>query len=110
MPLILGFSIVGSFAVNNATYGIVIMLVFGVLGFLMEENEIPVAPCILGIVLGPLVEENFVTSMIKSNGSFLAFFERPIAGVLGVFTILVVLSPLISMVVRRMRGPATKTA
>ncbi|APF36987.1 TctA family transporter [Chelatococcus sambhunathii] len=110
MPLILGFSMVGAFAVNNTAYGIVIMLAFGVLGFLMEENDIPVAPCILGIVLGPMIEENFVTSMIKSDGSFLAFFERPIAGALGVFTILVVLSPLIGMALRRMRRPAANAA
>src|SRR5690606_37270839 len=110
MPLILGFSMIGAFAVNNTAYGIVIMLAFGVLGFLMEENDIPVAPCILGLVLGPMIEENFVTSMIKSDGSFLAFFERPIAGVLGVFTILVVLSPLIGMALRRMRRPATNAA
>ena len=63
------------------------MLAFGVLGFLMEENGFPVAPAILGIVLGPMLEGNFFNSMIKANGNFIAFFERPIAGVLGVVTI-----------------------
>ncbi len=65
------------------------MLVFGMLGFLMEENGFPVAPVILGIVLGPMLEQSFVTSMIKSDGSFLAFFARPIAGGLGAVTLLV---------------------
>jgi TctA family transporter len=55
----------------------------------MEENDIPIAPCILGIVLGPLLEQSFVTSMIKADGSFLAFFERPIAAGLGLFTLFV---------------------
>jgi TctA family transporter len=95
MPCILMFCIVGAFALNNSVFGVVVMLVFGVLGFVMEENDIPVAPCILGIVLGPMLEENFVTSMIKSDGSFLAFFERPIAGALGVATALVWIVPLL---------------
>ena len=97
MPCILMFCIVGAFAINNSVFGVTIMLVFGVLGFLMEENEIPVAPCILGIVLGPMLEENFVTSMIKSEGSFIAFFERPIAGTLGVATLLVWIVPALLM-------------
>jgi TctA family transporter len=42
---------------------------------------------VLGIVLGPLVEENFMTSMMKSDGNLLGFFERPIAAVLGVITL-----------------------
>jgi TctA family transporter len=95
MPCILMFCIVGAFAINNSAFGVTVMLVFGVLGFLMEENRIPVAPCILGIVLGPMLEENFVTSMIKSDGSFLAFFERPIAGGLGIATLLVWIAPLL---------------
>jgi putative tricarboxylic transport membrane protein len=95
MPCILAFCIVGAFATNNSSFNIIIMLVFGVLGFFMEENEIPIAPCILGIVLGGMLEANFVTSMIKADGDLLAFFERPIAAGLGVFTILVWASPLL---------------
>lgn len=103
MPVILAFCIVGAFATNNATFNIIVMLVFGVLGFVMEENEIPIAPCILGIVLGGMLEANFVTSMIKSEGNFFAFFERPIAAGLGIFTILIWASPLILRGVRAMR-------
>jgi putative tricarboxylic transport membrane protein len=89
MPVVMMFCIVGAFAITNSPFAIGVMLAFGLLGFLMEENGYPVAPVILGIVLGPMLEQNFVTSMIKSDGSFIAFFERPIAGVLGAATILV---------------------
>jgi TctA family transporter len=109
MPCILMFCIVGAFAINNSVFGIVVMLTFGILGFIMEENDIPVAPCILGIVLGRMLEENFVTSMIKSNGSFAGFFDRPIAGVLGVATILVWFLPLLMMLWSR-RGGRPHTA
>ncbi len=95
MPVILLFCIVGSFAINNSVFGVILMLIFGVLGFLMEENDIPIAPAILGLVLGPMLEKNFITSMIKSDGSFVAFFERPIAAGLGVFAIAVWCIPIL---------------
>jgi TctA family transporter len=87
LPLILVFCVVGSYAMTNSIYGVIIMLVMGVAGWVLEENGFPVAPIILGLVLGEMFEHNFMTSMIKADGSFLAFFERPIAGVLGVLTV-----------------------
>ena len=95
MPVILLFCIVGSYAINNSVFDVGVMLVFGLLAYLMEENGFPVAPTILGVVLGGMLEENFIKAMIKSDGSFLGFFSRPIAGTLGVITILIWLSPLI---------------
>ncbi|MDI4664069.1 tripartite tricarboxylate transporter permease [Xanthobacter autotrophicus] len=106
IPLILMFCIVGAYAVNNSAYGVVLMVVFGVLGFLMEEHDIPVAPCVLGIVLGKMLEESFVTSMIKSDGNLLAFFERPISAGLGVVTLLVLILPVWSAI-RARRAAAT---
>ena len=106
MPIILMFCIVGSFAINNSIFGVGIMLVFGILGFLMDENGIPIAPAILGLVLGPMLEQNFITSMIKADGDPLAFFERPIAAGLGLFTILVWSIPLVALLLRRRRAAA----
>ena len=89
LPVILLFCIVGSFAITNSPYGILVMLIFGILGWLMEENGIPVAPLVLGIVLGELLEQSFLTSMMKADGDPTAFFTRPIAGTLGALTLLV---------------------
>ena len=87
MPLILVFCVVGSFAINNSVFGIGIMLVIGVLGWLMEENDFPLAPAILGLVLGEMLESTFMTSMMKADGSLLGFFQRPIAAGLGIVTL-----------------------
>jgi putative tricarboxylic transport membrane protein len=87
VPVILMFCVVGSYAMTNSPYGIIVMLVMGMVGWIMEENGFPIAPAILGLVLGEMLEQNFMTSMIKSDGAFLGFFERPIAGTLGVMTI-----------------------
>ncbi len=103
MPVILLFCIVGSFAINNTVFGVTLILVFGVLAFVLENNGFPVAPAILGMVLGNLLEENFVTSMIKSDGNMLMFFTRPLAGALAFFTIVVLLWPVASYFWRRYR-------
>jgi len=89
MPIILLFCIVGAFAINNTVFAVTVILVFGVLAYFMEENGFPIAPAILGVILGTMLEENFITSMIKADGRFAAFFERPIAATLGIATLLV---------------------
>ena len=103
MPLILLFCIVGSFAINNSLFGVIVMLIAGVIGFFMERWGFPVAPTILGVVLGTMLEENFFSSLIKADGNFFVFFERPIAGVLGAATLLIWFWPVLRGVVRRAR-------
>jgi putative tricarboxylic transport membrane protein len=103
MPVILLFCIVGSFAINNTVFGVGIMLFFGVAAFLLEENGFPVAPAILGVVLGGMMEENFVTSLIKSDGSLATFFTRPIAMWLAVFTFVIMFWPVFMWLWRSLR-------
>jgi TctA family transporter len=105
MPVILMFCIVGTFAINNTVHGVGVMLVLGLLAYIMEENGFPIAPAILGLVLGGLLEDSFMTSMIKSNGDPVAFFERPVAAILGVVTIAIWLSPILLRLRRLQTGP-----
>ena len=106
MPVILMFCIVGSFAINNTVFGVTVMLILGVMAYLMEENGFPVAPTILGIVLGPMLEDNFMSSMIKADGDLLGFFSRPIAATLGALFILLWLVPLAGVLRARRHAPA----
>jgi TctA family transporter len=94
MPLILLFCVVGSFAINNSMFGVIVMGVAGVIAFFMERWGFPVAPTILGVVLGTMLEEHFFSSLVKADGNLLAFFQRPIAAALGVVTLLIWLWPL----------------
>ncbi|GAB5373629.1 MAG: tripartite tricarboxylate transporter permease [Acuticoccus sp.] len=87
MPLILLSSLVGAYAITGSVMAIWIVLALGVIGFFMEENGIPMAPAILGIVLGRVLEDNFMLSMLKSQGELGAFFDRPVAAVLGAITV-----------------------
>jgi putative tricarboxylic transport membrane protein len=95
LPVILLFCIVGSFAINNSIFGVLLMLVFGIIAYLMEENGFPVAPAILGMVLGAMLEEHFIRAMIRADGNFMVFFERPIAGGLGALALAVMCVPLL---------------
>jgi len=108
MPLILLFCIVGSFAINNSGFGVAVMGVAGVAGFFMERWGFPVAPTILGVVLGTMVEEQFFASLIKADGNFLVFFERPIAGTLGVLCLLIWLWPAARWLRRPRSAPAAR--
>ncbi len=84
---ILLFCVVGSYAITNSMFGVAVMVAMGVIAAILEANRFAVAPIILGIVLGPLVEQNFTTSMMIARGDPLAFVERPIAAVLGIATL-----------------------
>ena len=104
MPLIMLFCVVGTFAINNTMFDVGVMLIAGVAAYLLEENGFPSAPAILGVVLGGMLEENFVTSMIKSEGNPLAFFGRPIAATLGVLTLAAWFLPPLIRRLRRLAG------
>jgi putative tricarboxylic transport membrane protein len=88
MPIILMFCVVGAFAINNSPFDLWLLLGFGLLGWFLEAHGYPVAPAILGILLGKMLEEHFITSMLKADGHLLAFVDRPIAAGLAVFTVL----------------------
>ena len=105
MPVILLLCAVGAFATGNNLFAVVLVAVFGCLGFVMERNGYPVAAMVLGIVMGTMVEQNFVTSLIKSDGDVLPFFERPVSGALAAMTFGALLWPLCVWVLRRLRGP-----
>jgi TctA family transporter len=95
MPIILMFCIVGSFAINNSTFDVGIMLATGILAYIMEANDIPVAPAVLGLVLGRMLEDSFMISMIKSQGDLSVFFSRPVSAFLGVVTLFLWSTPLL---------------
>lgn len=102
MPVIMVFCAVGAFgAAGNNLFAVLIVAAFGILGYIMEENGYPVAAMVLGIVMGTMVEQNFVTSLIKSDGSILPFLSRPIAAFLAFFTFLALFWPLIAWLKRQ---------
>jgi TctA family transporter len=101
MPGILMFCIVGSFAINNSIFDVGMMMVMGVTGYFLEANGFPVAPVVLGIVLGPIVEKNFMMSMIKTDWDATQFFTRPVSAILCIITIFIWFSPIFMALLER---------
>jgi TctA family transporter len=103
LPVILVCCAVGAFATGNNLFAIVLVAIFGAIGYVMENNGYPVAAMVLGIVMGTMVEQSFVTSLIKSDGSLLPFFERPVSAILAAMTISALLWPVFIWLWKRTR-------
>ncbi|HTP99401.1 MAG TPA: tripartite tricarboxylate transporter permease [Casimicrobiaceae bacterium] len=78
-PAALFFIAIGVYSTNNSLFEVYEVLVFGIFGAILMALEFPIAPILLGYVLGPLVEENFRRALLLSNGDLLVFFEKPIS-------------------------------
>lgn len=78
-PLILLFCVIGAYSINNNVFDIIVMVIFGILGYLFKKFGYEAAPLILCFVLGPMFEVNLRRSLLISQGSFSIFFTRPIA-------------------------------
>jgi len=97
---ILVFSTLGVYSISNSFTDLVVAYAIGLVGLLMRRYDIPIAPAILGAILGPLVETQFRRSLELSGGDFLVFVERPLSAVVLALALAVILLPVLS---RRMR-------
>ncbi len=79
-PLIVLVCIIGVYSINNSTFDLWLMIIFGILGYVMRKCDYEPAPLILAYVLGPMLEQAMRQSLIISNGSFMIFVSRPISG------------------------------
>jgi len=94
-PLIILFCLIGSYSINNSSVDVLIMLVFGVIGYLMKKLSLEAAPMVLAFVLGPMLETALRQSLIKSKGSFSIFFTRPISAVCLILAIGLLIMPML---------------
>lgn len=94
-PLIVGLMIVGVYSVNNSMFDLYIMMVFGLVGYAMEKLDFPLAPAVLGLILGSMAEENLRLSLLIARGDFSYLFTRPISQILIVLVLVVLSYPVI---------------
>jgi putative tricarboxylic transport membrane protein len=84
---------VGALSIRNNITDLWLMIGFGVIGYLFERFRFPIAPLVLGVILGPLTEAAFMNSMISFGNDWTVFFTRPISGAVMVFTAIMLLLP-----------------
>ncbi len=92
MAIIVAFCLIGAYASNNDTFDIGVMIIAGAIGLAMQRSGYPMAPLVLGLVLGPIIERNFMASLQKSE-SLLPFVTRPVSVLLIVMLIAIAVGP-----------------
>jgi putative tricarboxylic transport membrane protein len=91
--VILAFMVVGAYSVSNSTFDVLVMILFGVIGYILRKMDFPLAPIVLTLILGPLMERSLRTALDMSQGDLGIFLESPIAVVLLVLAALVLIAP-----------------
>lgn len=92
MPIITVLTVVGAYAANGSIFDVVIMFVFGFVGYFFYKADVPFAPLVLGLVLGPLVESNLRRALIQHAGSYEFLYTRPITVVILALAVLSIAS------------------
>jgi putative tricarboxylic transport membrane protein len=110
MPVVFVLCVVGSYAIAQRMFDVYVMLTFGVIGFVLRRLNFPMAPLVLGIVLGDLMEKNLRRGLVLQDGDLTAFFTRPISFVmfLLVATTILMSIPAVSGLAGRVWSKATR--
>ncbi len=102
-PLIVLICIIGAYSINNNPTDVLIMIIFGGVGYFIRKFNYEPAPLMLAFVLGPMLEKSFRQSLIASQGSPLIFFSRPISMVLIGLALLMIVSPIFAKLLKKTR-------
>ena len=95
MPIVTVLCVIGAYACNSRLFDVAVMFLFGLLGFLLQKREYPVAPVILGLVLGGMMDRNFrqaVSLAVSEDNMLSAMFGRPLTMILLALTVISILS------------------
>ncbi len=93
-PVIIVVCAIGAYTVNSSMFDVVMMMVFGVVGYLFKKLKYPLAPMVLALVLGKMAESSFRQSMLLSDGSLSIFWANPLVGSIAGLAILMLVWPL----------------
>ena len=104
LPVIILFCLIGAYTIANSIVDVLLMLAFGMLGYLMKKLKYDAAPFVLAFVLGPMLEYSLKQSLIVSKGSFHLFFTRPISATCLVLALLLLVIPLLPKVGKKRPG------
>ena len=106
-PLLLLLCIIGSYSTNNSKFDVLVMLIFGVMGYVFRKFEYELAPLVIAFVLGPILETSLRQSLLISKGDISIFFVRPISVACLIIAFVVLLLPVALRQGRRIREKIT---
>jgi putative tricarboxylic transport membrane protein len=91
MPIVFVLCVIGPYAITQRLFDVYVMVFFGIVGFVMREMKYPMAPLVLGIILGDILDKNLRRALVLADGDLTPFFTRPISAALWITTLLIVL-------------------
>ena len=100
--------LVGGYAPTQDMHDVWLMLIFGVGGYLLRKLDYPLAPAVLAIVLGPIAEPALRQSLLISNGDFMVFVNRPIAGPITIIALILLFLPVVKPILKALRKEKPK--
>ncbi|MEA5010567.1 MAG: tripartite tricarboxylate transporter permease [Angelakisella sp.] len=103
IPCITVVCFVGAYSTSNSMYGVLVMMLSGIVGYFLNKNDYSVAPMLLSFVLAPILESNMRKAFIISQGSVSIFFEKPISCVLLAVLFGIILFPIVKTVIRKVK-------
>ena len=112
IPCIVTVCIVGSYSTSNSMYGVIVMFVSGILGYLLDKNGYSTAPMLLAFVLAPLLEKNMRRAFTTSQGDpsvFVDFANHPISAVLMLIFFVIICVPIVKLIIRKVKGSKNTT-
>lgn len=95
-PILAVLSLIGAYALKKSFFDVIIALILGIIGFFMTKAEFPMAPAVLGLVLGAIFEGEFRRSMSVAGGNWTTFFTRPVSCVILLISLLVLVINMIT--------------
>lgn len=102
-PVVIVLSVVGSYAISISTFDVIVMVIFGFLGYYMRKFDFPTAPVVLGLILGSMAEQGLLRSELMANGqSIISYYmSRPICVVLMILIVFAIFAPIITGVISK---------
>lgn len=95
LPTILMMAIIGSYSLRNSMFDVALLLVLGILGYVLRKLEFQLAPLVVGVVLGPMIEKHFREGLFMSQGDLSVFWDSPIS--IGIWSLLFIVVALSGM-------------
>jgi putative tricarboxylic transport membrane protein len=104
MPIVMMFCIIGAYSVRSSMFDVIVLMIFGVLGYLLRKAKMEPSPLVLGLLLGPTLENSLSQSALIFRGDLWQLFARPISGTLLVVGLIVTVWPIVRRLFKAIRS------
>lgn len=101
LPCVAVLTMIGGFSTRNSLFDLRLVVLFGLIGYVMDSFNMPIIPLVLGLVLGDLCEANLRSALVISKGSWMYFLQRPISCVFIILGMILILSPIVGKIIKK---------